>query len=56
MKKSEIYFKAQVAVVNSNCHVLDKLEILRQLMNDEDVAKYVEKNEETEENNDGKSV
>ena len=48
MKKSEIYFKAQVAVLNSNCSGIDKLVILRELMHQEDVARYVEEQEEKE--------
>ena len=46
MKKSEIYLKAQVAVVTcGGFSVLDKLEILRELMAKEDVAKYCEEKE-----------
>lgn len=46
MKKSEIYLKAQAAVLACNMSNLDKLTILRELMHQEDVALYVEKDEE----------
>lgn len=46
MKKSEIYLKAQAAVLNSNISNFDKLTILRELMHQEDLALYVEKDEE----------
>lgn len=42
MKNSEIYLKAQAAVVNSTFPTLDKLEILRVLMHQQDIAKYME--------------
>lgn len=43
MKKSEVYRQAQGAVMaNAYISIDDKLEILRVLMNDEDVAKYCE--------------
>lgn len=47
MKKSDIYRQAQIAVLDT-CHVTaaTKLEILRELMDKEDVAKFVEKQEE----------
>ena len=52
MKKSEIYKLAQVAVLES-CHVSygTKLEILRELIDKEDVAKFVEQHEEKESEN-----
>lgn len=47
MKKSEIYRQAQGAVMaNAYISIDDKLEILRVLMGDEDVAKYCESREE----------
>ena len=48
MKSSEIYLKAQAAVVNSSFPTMEKLEILRVLMDQQDVAKYVEDREEKE--------
>lgn len=46
MKKSEIYVMAQTAVINSSWITPDdKLEILRVLMSDEDVARYTENRE-----------
>lgn len=51
MKKSEIYKTAQVAVLNSGFSSIDKLEIIRELMKEEDLALLCEK-----ENNNGKSV
>lgn len=47
MKKSEIYHLAQIATVLSPAISPErKLEIIRVLMDDEDVAKYVEEKEE----------
>ena len=49
MKKSQIYRLAQMAVVNSLCiPAVDKLEVLRELMDKESLAEYVEKQEEKE--------
>lgn len=49
MKKSEIYRQAQYAVINSpSIHTEAKTEILRELMDKEDVALFVEKQEEEE--------
>lgn len=46
MKTSEIYKKAQFAVVNSLClYPEDKLEILRELMDKEDLEIFREKKE-----------
>ena len=45
MKKSEIYLKAQAAVLASNMSNLDRLTILRELMRQEDIALYSEENE-----------
>ena len=43
MKKSELYHLAQIAVITTPCIAPEnKLEILKTLMNDEDVEKYVE--------------
>lgn len=52
MKKSEMYRVAQIAVLET-CQVSagTKLEILRELMNKEDVAKFVEEQEEKEKAN-----
>ena len=47
MKKSEIYRMAQVAVLmNASINVREKLEILRELIDKEDVALFCEKKEE----------
>lgn len=49
MLKSEIYYMAQIAVINSPCIAPErKLETLRVLMENEDVAKFVEKREAKE--------
>lgn len=49
MKKSEMYRLAQGAVINyQNIDTAMKLEILRELMDKEDVALYVERKEEEE--------
>lgn len=49
MKKSLIYKCAQVAVMNhAGLTDVNKLEILRELMDKEDVAIYCEKKEEEE--------
>ena len=46
MKKSEAYNLAQIAVLLSPCLAPEnKLEVLRVLMSDEDVALYTEKRE-----------
>ena len=43
MKKSEIYHLAQIAVVLSPCIAPEnKLEVLKTLMHDEDVEKFVD--------------
>lgn len=49
MKKSEIYKMAQIAVLNSGLPGNNKLEILRELMDKEDVALFVEEREAEEE-------
>ena len=50
MKKSEMYKYAQCAIVDSpNICTLTKLEVLRELMDKEDVALFCEKQEEKEE-------
>ena len=46
MKKSEIYYMAQLAVVDSHLGSRTKLEILRELIGKEDVAKFCEMEEE----------
>ena len=47
MKKSEIYRLAQIAVLQSTTtNYADKLDILRELMDKERVALFVEKQEE----------
>ncbi len=47
MKKSEIYNLAQLAVMtNPAIHSAQKLEVLRVLMADEDMAKYIEEEKE----------
>ena len=52
MKRSEIYKVAQQAVVNATFLGIDKkLEVLRELMNKEDVALFCEKQEVMEKNN-----
>lgn len=49
MKKSEIYHLAQITIINSPCIAPErKLETLRVLMENEDVAKFVEKREAKE--------
>ena len=46
MLKSEIYYMAQIAIINAPCIAPErKLEILRVLMSDEDAAKYWEERE-----------
>ena len=43
MKKSELYHMAQIAVLNSQCIAPEnKLEILRILIEDENVSKFCE--------------
>ena len=49
MKKSEIFYLAQIAVINAPCIAPErKLETLRVLMENEDVAKFVEEREAKE--------
>lgn len=48
MKKSEIFYTAQCCVLNSNLYNKEKLEILRELMDKEDLALYTERQEEKE--------
>ena len=48
MRKSEIYFKAQAAVIDSSMHRVDKLAVLRELMAQEDFAKLIESKEDEE--------
>lgn len=49
MKKSEIYNLAQLAVMtNPAIHSAQKLEVLRVLMDDEDLEKFREEREEKE--------
>ena len=49
MKKSEIYHLAQITVVNAPCIAPErKLEVLRVLMENEEVAKFVEEREAKE--------
>lgn len=46
MKKSELYYLAQITIINSPCIAPErKLETLRLLMADEDSAKYWEEKE-----------
>lgn len=46
MKKSEMYYLAQITIINSPCVAPErKLEILRVLMSDEDSAQYWEEQE-----------
>ena len=47
MKKSEIYKMAQIAVLNCNFSSGDRLEILHELMEEEKLALYCEKQNET---------
>lgn len=49
MKKSEIYKMAQIAVLNCNFSSGDRLEILHELMEEEKLALYCEKQDETKE-------
>ena len=47
MKKSEMYRLAQIAVVNSqSICVTDKLEVMRELMDAEKLARFGEEQEE----------
>ena len=49
MKKSEIYYHAQICVLNDpTLASLYKLEILRELMHQEGLAKFCEQQEEKE--------
>ena len=51
MKRSEIYKAAQTAVVNSlSMCAVDKLEILKELMSQENFAKFCEKQEKENKN------
>jgi hypothetical protein len=55
MKKSEKYYMAMLAVINSNNIFADaKIEILEELMDKRETALWVEKNEEEKKN--GESV
>lgn len=48
MKKSECFKIAQIAVLrNQSIEAEEKLEIIRVLMSEEDIARLVEKREET---------
>lgn len=49
MKKREIYKLAQVAVIESELPGYTKLEILRELMQQEDLARYCEEQEAAKE-------
>lgn len=49
MEKSYAYRLAQVAILNSNISNADKLDVLRVLMADEDLAKFTEEKENTDE-------
>ena len=52
MKRSEIYKVAQMAVINATFLGVDaKLEVLRELMDKEDVAMFCEKQEAKEKSN-----
>lgn len=51
MKTSEIYWLAQCAVLDSQLTVKTKLEIVRELIEKEDVALYCENKEEKEKQN-----
>ena len=55
MKKSEIYNLAMVTIADSHLGGRTKIEIIRQLIEDEQVAKFCEKRDE-EEAEHGKSV
>ena len=47
MKKSELYYMAQIAVINTPCIAPErKLETLRVLMESEDLAIFCERQEE----------
>lgn len=49
MKKSEIYRQAQISVLlDDRFRVQDKLDIIRELMDKEDVALFTEKRKEKE--------
>lgn len=50
MKKSDVYKLAQMAVVNSSMCAVDKLEILKELMSQENFAKFCEKQEKENKN------
>lgn len=52
MKRSEAYKLAQLAVVNSlSLCPVDKLEVLKELMSQENIAKFCEEQEKGENNN-----
>lgn len=46
MKKSSIYRAAQACVLESDLGVAESLEVLRELMRQEDLALFTEKQEE----------
>lgn len=48
MKKSQIFRLAQIAVLSGNLPNADKLEILRELFDKEDLALFVEEQEAEE--------
>ena len=49
MKKSELYHLAQIAVVTTSCLAPErKLDVLRVLIAEENLAKFVEEQEEKE--------
>ena len=55
MKKSQVFYKAQISVLNDpNITYEETLEILAVLMEEEKIAKCIEKQKEEKEN--GKSV
>ena len=49
MKKSELYRLAQIAVLSASFSENMKLEVLKALMSDEDMAKLLEKREDEKE-------
>lgn len=51
MKKSDVYKLAQVAVINASMCAVDKLEILKELMSQESLAKFCEEQKKGENNN-----
>lgn len=48
MKKSSVYYMAQLAVIESNIDTVCKLEILKRLLADEELARYCERQAEKE--------